>query len=252
MKRLSMLVGCSKCKKMFPRIDVRTGVLKGNFSGFERDQWPVRTHDYHKNQARRARDAATNNERLAIERESGARWTKLFELSYFNAVTDHAIDPMHLLYLGIAKKLMKHYYTSGLLTKEDVTNIQVRVNKIRVPASVGRIPRKISSGFCSFTADQWKNWILIYSSVALRGILPHNHFKIWMIFVKAVYLITRKHLKKADLLLADSLLLKLATQIEQTYGQAFCPPNLHMACHLKECIEDFSSVYSFWCFSFER
>ena len=27
---------------------------------------------------------------------------------------------------------------------------------------------------------------------------------------------------------------------------------MHLNCHLKECIEDYGPVYSFWCFAFER
>ena len=31
------------------------------------------------------------------------------------------------------------------------------------PADIGWIPDKLSSGFSSFSADQWKDWTLIYS-----------------------------------------------------------------------------------------
>jgi len=27
---------------------------------------------------------------------------------------------------------------------------------------------------------------------------------------------------------------------------------MHLHCHLKECIEDYGPIYSFWCFAFER
>ena len=27
---------------------------------------------------------------------------------------------------------------------------------------------------------------------------------------------------------------------------------MHLRCHLKECVEDYGPVYSFWCFAFER
>ena len=244
--------GCSKCKKLFPRIDNGSGLLKGDFSGFEREQWPLRTHILHKEQAMKARDAKTDAEKKLIEKESGARWSELFSIPYFDAITDHAIDPMHLLYLGIAKKLTKHYYSSGLINKQDAAKIQQTVDKIRVPSSVGRLTRKISSGFSSFTADQWKNWTLLYSSIALKGVLADQHYRIWMLFVRAVYILTRKHLKKLDLATADELLVKFCKQVEKTYGKAFCTPDMHMVCHLKECIENFSSIYSFWCFSFER
>ena len=36
------------------------------------------------------------------------------------------------------------------------------------------------------------------------------------------------------------------------YGPENCTPNMHMACHLKDCILDFGVLSSFWCFPFER
>ena len=244
------MLGCSKCLKVFPRS--AHGGLKGDFSGFNRHEWPSRTAEYHRMHAITVRDAQTDQHRKAYEAQSGARWSEFFRLSYFDPIKDHAIDPMHLLYLGIAKKMTKHYYTSGLLNKNDVKNIQQIADRIRVPHTVGRLPRKIASGYCSFTADQWKNWTLIYSSVALKGILPAEDFQIWLLFVRVVFLLTRKYLRKTDLELADVLLLRFAMQVERRYGKYFCTPNLHMACHLKDCIEDFSTIYAFWCFSFER
>ena len=51
---------------------------------------------------------------------------------------------------------------------------------------------------------------------------------------------------------ADELLLSFCTGFEQLYGHEACTPNLHLHCHLKECILDAGPLYSFWCFSFER
>lgn len=36
------------------------------------------------------------------------------------------------------------------------------------------------------------------------------------------------------------------------YGPENCTINMHLHGHLRQCIEDFGPVYSFWCFSFER
>lgn len=48
---------------------------------------------------------------------------------------------------------------------------------MRVPSDIGRIPRKIASSFGGFTAEQWKNWVIVYSMFTLRGILPQEHYK---------------------------------------------------------------------------
>lgn len=148
--------------------------------------------------------------------------------------------------------MTKYYFTSGLLSAENLKNIQQTVNRMRVPSTVGRLPRKIASGLSSFTSDQWKTWTLVYSSIVLRPYLPADHYQIWMLFVRAVFLLSRKIITDEELNLADALILRFATQVEAKFGSGFCTPNLHMACHLKDCILDYGPLYAFWCYSFER
>ena len=70
------------------------------------------------------------------------------------------------LFLGSAKHLTKLWINSepAIITNNDLKIIQEFVDKMHVPADVGRIPRKIEtgSGFAGFTADQFKNWVMYY------------------------------------------------------------------------------------------
>ena len=58
----------------------------------------------------------------------------------------------------------------------DLERVQKRVNLVKPPSEIGRIPSKISEGFKGFTADQWKNWVCIYSFFALKGVIPSGIF----------------------------------------------------------------------------
>ncbi|GBB97641.1 hypothetical protein RclHR1_03020019 [Rhizophagus clarus] len=51
---------------------------------------------------------------------------------------------------------------------------------------------------------------------------------------------------------AHKRLLKVALLIEEHYGPEKITPNLHLCLHIRECYQDYSPLYSFWCFSFER
>lgn len=183
---------------------------------------------------------------------SGCRWSTLFDLRYFDPVLNHTIDPMHCLYLGIAKRMTKFYLTSNLIDKKNLPTIQKLIDSVRVPAGLGRIPRKIASGYSSLTSDQWKSWTIVYSALALHGLLPEPDYKIWMTFVKAVTLLSKKLITQQDITIADALINKFCKAAQSKYGEVFITPNFHMANHLKEVIEDFGPVYSFWCYSFER
>ena len=46
--------------------------------------------------------------------------------------------------------------------------------------------------------------------------------------------------------------MEFCKQCEHLYGTECCTPNMHLSCHLVDCIRDYGPVYSFWCFSFER
>jgi hypothetical protein len=126
------------------------------------------------------------------------------------------------------------------------------MDEIRVPETGARIPRKIASGFVRFTADQWKDWTLIYSSTDLKPLIGNRHYQVWMMFVKAVRMLTKKENGKTDIRMADQLLVTFCTKDENIYREEFIKANFHMACHIAKVMEEYGPVYSFWCYGFER
>ena len=76
--------------------------------------------------------------------------------------------------------------------------IEKRIDLFTVPAVVGRLPSRIGSQYGGFTAKQWKNWILLYSAVALKGLLPSDDMGCWLLFVRACSLLCKPIIKKED------------------------------------------------------
>jgi hypothetical protein len=105
----------------------------------------------------------------------------MLRLPYFNPIRHLIVDPMHCLFLGIAKWIVKRLWIDGgKLSKSDLKLMENRARQIKLPADMGRIPYKISTGdgFSGFTADQWKSFILIYAIplVGPSGYLRSEHF----------------------------------------------------------------------------
>ena len=140
----------------------------------------------------------------------------------------------------------QYYHKKGLLI------IQERVNSIIPPSGVGRIPSKISSNFNDFTADEWKNWTLIYSMYALYPILPDNEMKMWELFVKACTIICTRFITTENVELAHHLFVEFNRTFQELHGSDHCTINMHLHCHLKETVLNFGPIYSFWCFPYER
>ena len=104
----------------------------------------------------------------------------------------------------------------------------------------------------TYSTEQWKNWTLIYSMYALKGVIGETHLQCWQTFVLACKYLCRKTISHIDLQRADLLLLKFCKEVEKLYGKKAVTPNMHLHCHLKEIITDHGPIHSFWCFSFER
>ena len=85
---------------------------------------------------------------------------------------------MHNLFLGTAKKCFSFWVEQELLSTGDLETIGERVRKMKVSTDIGRLPTNISSNYGQFTAEEWKNWVLIYSPFSLQGLLPRQHLKV--------------------------------------------------------------------------
>ena len=48
------------------------------------------------------------------------------------------------------------------------------------------------------------------------------------------------------------MLLQFCRRTERMFGKNHITPNMHLHCHLLECILDYGPLHSFWCFAFER
>ena len=120
----------------------------------------------------------------------------------------HVVDPMHNLFLGIAKHTTEIWKTLSILRLSDFAQLQSKVDTMVPPPEIGRIPRKIGSGFSSITADEWKNWSLVFSVFALKGILPEINYSCWLIFVKACCILCQLVVTREDIENAHELRIK--------------------------------------------
>ena len=243
------LKGCSKCLKDFPTENFG---CKPDYSGYDVNEWISRDNKTQTSIALKSKDAITASSALKIERTYGARYSELQRLSYFNVVRYHVIDPMHNLFLGIAKHTLKVWKDISLITSKELEVLQERVDSMNPPPKVGRLPRKVECGFSSFTADEWRNWIVLYSPYVLYNLLPKDHYTCWCYFVEACQLICQPIISKQSVLQAHTLIVQFCKMYELLYGKYNCTPNMHLSCHLKEIIHDYGPIYGFWCFSFER
>ena len=127
---------------------------------------PPRSNNEHRLQALEVLNQTTAGDCTNLDQRYGTRYTELMLLPYFHFVRFNIIDPMHNLFNGTAKHILKNVWLDPekpLLDKNNLQQIQEKMDKLKVPASVGRI----QNSFGGFTANQWKSFKVLFSMYAL-------------------------------------------------------------------------------------
>lgn len=162
------------------------------------------------------------------------------------------IDPMHNLFLGTAKRVFSKWIENGIVTKEGLEKIQKSIEELSSLSDTGRLPGNIKSNYGGYTAAQWKNFVLLFSMYSLKDVLSDQHLHYWQSFVLACRLLCKPCITKTDLMLAGCKLLHFVKEYEKINGGLAVTLNMHLHLHLKECVQNYCSIYGFWLFSFER
>jgi hypothetical protein len=101
----------------------------------------------------------TKKEQENFSRKYGINYfSELLNLEYFDVIRFCSIDPMHNLFLGTAKYIFKHWVAEGILNKKDLERLETRIDGLKVPVDIGRLPKIISSNYGSYTRVKYYDY----------------------------------------------------------------------------------------------
>jgi Transposase family tnp2 len=132
---VSALVSCHRCTK-----HANYENRKNNFAGMENmDDWFIaRNSKEHRQNALGWRRCNSDASRNRFAKQTGVRWSELLRLPYFDPITFTIVDPMHCLFLGIARWIVKRLWIeTGVLTPETLKIIQKKMNEFQIPSDLG-------------------------------------------------------------------------------------------------------------------
>src|SRR5260363_369415 len=198
--QISARIACFQCEK-HAQFDARH---QSNFGGFsDMDNWFVeRDVEKIKKDAYEWFQCKTEDQRKKHLSENLVRWSELYHLPYFNPVKHVIVDPMHCLFLGIAKWIvMRLWIEGGKLSPDDLKLMDKRAKKLQPPSDIGRIPYKIATEeeFSGYTADQWRTFIMIYATTITWDLLAESDRHILANFVRVCSLLVCRILDKESL-----------------------------------------------------
>lgn len=185
----------------------------------------------------------------------GATSLRLLDIDLVN---DIPLDYMHLVCLGVTKKLLT-FWVSGpqgvRLFKEDLEGINAILETCRKSCvkEFARLPRPLKE-LDRWKATEFRDFLLYHGLVALKNFLKEpmwSHFLSLHVAIRI--LVSPKLTKLHDFIqYAKTLLEYFINKFAEIYGQEYVNHNVHNLIHLINDVKRFGPLDNFSCFRFEN
>lgn len=229
--------GCSFCLNKGERISIGRGYTRV-YRGIEITKRTIYQHELDCEEANR-----TN---IVIRGVKGS--SILMMLPIFNVLLSCVPDYMHSVSLGVVKTFADSWFDSKWSDKpwylgRNSNTVDKILLSIKPPCDITRTPRSLNDRHM-WKASEWKNFLLYYSLVAIKGSMPEKYRKHWFLLVFAMHLLLRDTVSQIDIRTAKQALEKFVYKVEHLYGPEFLKFNVHFLLHLPDSVKQFGSLWA--------
>lgn len=257
--------GCGRCKFQGERErEKETGQITGRMSYYSKStkNFENRDPEQVRQQAMKWLAAPNANQAKNIAKSTGVRYSELLRLPYFDLPRMCVVDPMHAFLLGLVETETDlhisdetdsplYVYSVPLSKRKE---FRKRLKETVVPSDIGRLPVSLpeKKTLSSLTAEQWKNYSLLYARPCLLDLLPDRPYCSMKLLCEVIEIVVQNYLTKDNLEKLEELLEEHHHLFASIYGKWKVSINYHQVLHMTEIFEDFGPSPVFWCFAFER
>lgn len=169
------------------------------------------------------------------------------ETANIGMVSQVPIDAMHLIDLGVMKKMLKLILKSkvyGCSAKvDDISNYLLSL-RTHIPCEFQRSPRALKN-IHFWKATEFRQFALYTGVVALKNNVDDDVFYHFLLLHCAYRILSCERLVKTALVTAQNMLEKFVLDFTVIYGEDKISYNVHTLLHLSECVKQFGVVDSF-------
>ena len=175
-----------------------------------------------------------------------------------NLSSDLALDYMHLVCLGVTKRLLlflKEGPRCCRISPSQINQVSERLECYRgqFPSEMARQPRGLSE-IKRWKATEFRQFLLYSGIVVLKGIATnqfYQHFLSLSIAIR-IMLESDSEVRQNNLVYAKKLAIYFVQKSIELFGPSFCTYNVHTLIHLHEDVEYFKEdLHSFLVLNFK-
>ena len=221
----------------------------------------ARVYPYDANQMERTHNQMELYALEALEKTTPQYGVKgpsiLSKISHFDLVSGFVPDFLHCALLGVARQLVGLWFESrnhedpwyiGQPSKQSLYD--GCLHQIVVPKEIRRLPRSIGARE-HWKANEYKTFVLYYSLIVLRGILPSQFLNHYFLFVWSVHKLLGTTISSDDLSKVEAALDVFIVKMEELYGIGNCTFNVHQLSHLVKSTKMCGPLWAVSTFTFE-
>lgn len=159
--------------------------------------------------------------------------TSLLEnIEELDMIHSFAIDEMHIVHLGVMKKLIEIWMASSL-NKKEINEINIRAKTVERhrPCEIHRTIRAISD-FKLFKANEFRTFLMITGPILLKDILDSEKYNHFLSLNVAMRKLTQKNLVSNELDMIQKMLIKNVQNFKKLYGLNKITYVVHQLIHL--------------------
>lgn len=170
-------------------------------------------------------------------------------------VTQFVLDPMHLLYLGVMRKLF-HLWLKGPLSTRIGTQCKERISTKLVelakfmPSEFSRKPRSLND-LDRYKATEYRAFLLYTGPICLKRSVDENIYKNFLLLSASTTLLSL-HSDPQNLDVAKQYIIAFIKHFELLYGTRHLVYNIHSLSHLTDDVRKFGSIDKISAFPFEN
>lgn len=171
-------------------------------------------------------------------------------------ITSVPLDYMHLILLGITKRVLGFLIKGNhevRLSKENIDDINKKLKLVykSIPHEFSRKPRLITE-YDKWKATEFRSFLLYYGPWLMKPFLKSEYFLHFLSLHCAIRILMCDNLIKKYINYAHELLVYFVTHFGDLYGDEFMNHNVHNLIHLTLDVKNFGSLNKFSCFPFEN
>ena len=122
---------------------------------------------------------------------------------------------------------------------------------LKLPNEILRMFRSHEQFGKKWKASEYRNFLLFYSPVVLKTLLPPDYYRHWLYLVNCCRILLKKKITIDELELAKLLSLSFISKIPKLYGKEHVSYNVHLLQHVVESANHWGAPWAYSAFIYE-